>query len=143
MFANFSWFWKRKLQTLLSLLVQKDVDQKRSTFSQYWGLHFVPLPPFNHHFIIHPELFILCLINVKRVTSSDFSSCIYHPFTHRIINLLCVSHVQCDMSYLFQEQQMTVGDPSRLFNLCFPILSLLMCDICHSFYNPLEVRDLI
>ncbi len=22
------------------------VDQKRSAFSQYWGLHFVPLPPF-------------------------------------------------------------------------------------------------
>jgi hypothetical protein len=45
-------------------------------------------------------LFILCLIDVKRVISSDHSSCIYHQFTYQIINLLSVSHVQCDMSYL-------------------------------------------
>ncbi len=32
---------------------------------------------------------------------------------------------------------MTVGNPSRLFILCLPILSL-MCDVCHSFYNPIR-----
>ena len=37
---------------------------------------------------------------------------------------------------------MTIGDPSRLFILCSPIQSL-MCDVCHSFYHPLEVWDLI
>ncbi len=63
--------------------------QKRSAFSQYWGLHFVQLPPILHHFIIHPVLLILCLTDVKRAISSDHSSCIYHPFTHRIINYLC------------------------------------------------------
>jgi hypothetical protein len=49
-------------------------------------------------------LLILYLIDVKRVISSDHSSCIYHPFTHRISNptWLFVSHVHCDMSYLFQ-----------------------------------------
>jgi hypothetical protein len=26
-------------------------------------------PPFHHHFIIHPVLFILCLINVERTIS--------------------------------------------------------------------------
>ncbi len=47
----------------------KDVNQKRSAFSQYWDLHFdPPLPssPFHHSSSV---LFILCLFNVKRVTS--------------------------------------------------------------------------
>ena len=138
MFANFSWFWKHKFQTLLSLLVQKDVDQKRSAFSQYWGLHFVPLPPSIIISSFNPMLFILCLIDVKRAVSCNHSSCIYHPFTYRIINLLCVSHVQCDMSYLFQQQQMRVMVRSRLFILC-SLNQGLMCDICHSSYHSLHV----
>ncbi len=52
-------------------------------------------PSLHHHFIIYPVLFILCLFEVKRATSSNHSSCIYHPFTYRNINLFCVSHVQC------------------------------------------------
>jgi len=60
----------------------ENVGQKRSAFSQYWGLHFVSTPSLRHHFIIHPVLFILCLIDVQRVISSDYSSFIYHPFTY-------------------------------------------------------------
>ncbi len=140
MFANFSWFWKRKFQTLLSLLVYKDVDQKCSAISQYWGLYFVPLPPIIT--IFHPVLFILCLIDVKRVIAFDHSSVFITHLLIKSFNLLCVNHVQCVMSYIFQYQQITVGDPSGLFILCLPILSL-MCDVCRSFYHLLEVQDLI
>ena len=48
--------------------MQKDVDQKRSAFSQYWvctSFH----PSLHNHFIIHPVLFILCLISVDWVIS--------------------------------------------------------------------------
>jgi hypothetical protein len=40
-----------------------------------FSLHSTPSP--HHHFIIHPVLFIACLIDVKSVTSSDYSSRIY------------------------------------------------------------------
>jgi hypothetical protein len=77
MFANFS---------LLSHLVQKDADQKRSAFSQILGLAPHSTPSLHLHFIVHPVLFIL-FIGVKRVASFDHSSCIYHPFIHQIVNL--------------------------------------------------------
>ncbi len=127
MFANFSWFWKCKFQTVLSLLVQKDIDknvQHSLNIGVCTSFHFL-LPSSFHH--SSSVIFLIYLHDVKRVISSDHSSCSYHPFTHRIINLFIFSHVQCVMSYLFSQQQMTVGDPSRLFILCLPIL--LMCDI--------------
>ncbi len=42
-------------------------------------------PSLHHHFIIHPVLFILCLINVKRATLFDHSSVF---ITHLIIESL-------------------------------------------------------
>jgi hypothetical protein len=44
------------------------------------GLALRSTPSLHHHFIIHPVLLILCLTDVKRVISSDHSSCSYHPF---------------------------------------------------------------
>jgi hypothetical protein len=44
---------------------------KSKTFSILSTLGFAlrSTPPFHHHFIIHPVLFILCLIDVERVIS--------------------------------------------------------------------------
>jgi hypothetical protein len=77
---------------------------KKLSILSILGLALCSTPSPHHHFIGHPALLILYLIDVKRVISSDHSSCIYHPFTHRISNptWLFVSHVHCDMSYLFQ-----------------------------------------
>ena len=68
---------------------------KTFSFLSIMGFALRSTPSFHHHLIIHPVLFILCLIDVKRAISSNHSSCIYHPFTYRIINLFCVSHIQC------------------------------------------------
>jgi hypothetical protein len=44
---------------------------KSKTFSilSILGFALRSTSPFHHHFIIHPVLFILCLINVERVIS--------------------------------------------------------------------------
>jgi hypothetical protein len=42
--------------------VQKDADQKRSAFSQILGLAPRSTSALHLHFIIHPVLFILCLL---------------------------------------------------------------------------------
>jgi hypothetical protein len=42
-------------------------------------------PSLHHHFIIHPVLFVLCLIDVKRVISSNHSSVF---ITHLLIKSL-------------------------------------------------------
>jgi hypothetical protein len=51
------------------------------------GFALCATPSLHHHFIIQPVLFILCLIDVQRVISSDYSSCIYHPFIYQSSNL--------------------------------------------------------
>ncbi len=137
MFANFSWFWKHKFQTLISLVVQKNVNQKRSAFSQYWGLNFDPplcSSPFHHSSSVIYSMLNRC----KKSYFINHSSCICHPFIYGIINLLCVSHVQCVMSYLFKQQQVRVMVHSRLFIWCL-FNQGLMCDICRSSYHPLHV----
>ncbi len=86
---------------ILDTAFSSGVERCRSkTFSilSILGFALRSTPSLHNYFIIHPVLFILCLILVKRVVSSNHSSCIYHPFIHQISNLLCVSHV---MSYLF------------------------------------------
>jgi hypothetical protein len=57
------------------------------------GLALRSTPSLHHHFIIHPVLLILCLIDVKRVISFDLSSCI---ITHLFIeSLIYFSPVKC------------------------------------------------
>ncbi len=127
MFANFSWFWKHKFQTLLSLLVQKDVDQKRSAFSQHWGLHFVPLPCF-----ITISSFIHCYL--PYVNQCKKSYIINHPSSVHCRSsiesfaYLYVSHAQCVVSYLFQQQQARMTIRSMLFTLCL-LYQGIMCRI--------------
>jgi hypothetical protein len=55
---------------------------KKFSILSILGFALLSTPSLHHHFFIHQVLFILCLIDVKRVISSDHSSCIYHPFTH-------------------------------------------------------------
>jgi hypothetical protein len=57
-----------------------------SILSEYWGctsFHSLPSSPFHHS----SSVIYSMLVDVKRVHSSNHSSCIYHPFIHRIINL--------------------------------------------------------
>ncbi len=115
------------LDTAFSSGAERCGSKTFSILSEYWGLHFVPLPssPFHHSSCVIYSM----LIGVKRVISSDHSSCIYHPFIHRTINFIYVSGVQCGISYFIKYQQMTVGDPSRLFILC-ELIQSVMCDVC-------------
>jgi hypothetical protein len=89
------------LDTAFSSGAERCRSKKRSAFSQYWGLHFVPpLPssPFHHSSSVINSIRNRC----KKSYFGDHSSVMNHPLFHRIINLLCVSHVQCVMCYLFQ-----------------------------------------
>ncbi len=73
------------LDTAFSSGVEK-CRSKRSAFSQHWGLHFVPpLPssPFHHSSSVNYSMLNQC----KKSYIIDHSSCIYHPFIYRIINL--------------------------------------------------------
>ncbi len=119
MFANFSWFWKRKFQTLLSLLVQKDVDQKRSAFSQYWGLHFVP--PLTSSSFHHSSSVTYSMLNrCKKSYFIDHSSYIYHPFIYWISNLFIWAVYSALWVIYFSSSRWELMVRSRLFILCSP-----------------------
>jgi hypothetical protein len=72
---------------LLSHLVQKDANKNIQHSLRILGFALRSNPSHHLHFIIHPVLFIYAY-DVKRVISSDHSSCIYHPFIHQTINLI-------------------------------------------------------
>ena len=87
MSANFSWVWKRKILDNCFLIWCRKMQIKNVQHSlRILGFALRSTPSHHLHFIIHPVLFIYAY-DVKRVISSDHSSCIYHPFIHWIINL--------------------------------------------------------
>ena len=87
------------LLVLEAQILDTGAEKCRSkTFSIPFILGFAlrSTPLFHRHFIIHPVLFILCLINVKRVVSFDHSSCIYHMFIYWISSLfMCEPSTVC------------------------------------------------
>ncbi len=76
MSANFSWVWKHKILENCFIIWCRKMRIKNVQHRSIPSLHL--------HFIIHHVFYAY---DVKRVISSDHSSCIYHLFIHRTINL--------------------------------------------------------
>ncbi len=85
------------LDTAFSADVEK-CRKKMFSILSISGFALRSTPLFHHHFIIHPVLFILCFITVKRVASLFHPSCIYNhssikSLTHYVWSMYSVSWV--------------------------------------------------
>ncbi len=67
------------------------------------GLALRSTPSPHHHFIVHPVLLILCLVDEKGLFHLTIPVVFITHLLIESVTYVCVSHVQCEMSYLFQK----------------------------------------
>ncbi len=119
MFANFSWFWKHKYRhCFLFWCIKMQIKNVQHSLNIAVCTSFHP--PISSSFHLPSSVIYSMLNQCKKSYIIDNPSCIYCRSSVESLTYLCVSHAQCVMSYLFQQQQARVTIRSMLL-----ILSLL------------------